>query len=202
MPVRIAAGPRFLGVFVRREGPERRFVYIAIGVLAGGRGERRMAERVVLLRRDVSPELNELADFLGFFVDTFVNADGHIGPEVHPLTFVNQMMATAPKRVLSGLKMAVGDCLESSDHWSPDKVQETDASMRAAGVVTLSEMRRRYSRRFKAILTRGKIRSEEEYYLVKAIATDTVPPTEQAVAVRSLLAAFEESVVERRQRRR
>lgn len=35
VPVRVAAGPRFLGDFVRREGPERRFVYIAIGGQAG-----------------------------------------------------------------------------------------------------------------------------------------------------------------------
>ncbi len=35
VPVRIAPGPKFLGDFVRREGPERRFVYIAIGAQAG-----------------------------------------------------------------------------------------------------------------------------------------------------------------------
>ncbi|HEY1384994.1 MAG TPA: DUF5990 family protein [Dongiaceae bacterium] len=33
--IRIAAGPKFYGEQVRREGPERRFVYIAIGQLAG-----------------------------------------------------------------------------------------------------------------------------------------------------------------------
>jgi hypothetical protein len=35
VPIRVAPGPRFLGDFVRREGPERRFVYIAIGLQAG-----------------------------------------------------------------------------------------------------------------------------------------------------------------------
>jgi hypothetical protein len=35
VPVRIAPGPRFLGEFVRSEGPTRRFVYIAIGRQAG-----------------------------------------------------------------------------------------------------------------------------------------------------------------------
>jgi hypothetical protein len=41
VPVRVAEGPkgaRFLGGFVRREGPERRFVYIAIGQQAGDAG--------------------------------------------------------------------------------------------------------------------------------------------------------------------
>jgi hypothetical protein len=35
VPVRVAPGPRFLGEFVRSEGPTRRFVYIAIGAQAG-----------------------------------------------------------------------------------------------------------------------------------------------------------------------
>lgn len=35
--VRVAPGPRFLGEFVRSEGPSRRFVYIASGEQAGQR---------------------------------------------------------------------------------------------------------------------------------------------------------------------
>ncbi|ATE65376.1 DUF5990 family protein [Rhizorhabdus dicambivorans] len=34
-PIRVAPGPKFFGDQVRREGPERRFVYIRIGQLAG-----------------------------------------------------------------------------------------------------------------------------------------------------------------------
>jgi hypothetical protein len=34
-PVRVAPGPKFFGDQVRREGPERRFVYIRIGQSAG-----------------------------------------------------------------------------------------------------------------------------------------------------------------------
>ena len=35
VPVRLSADNRFLGPFVRREGPARRFVYIRIGTAAG-----------------------------------------------------------------------------------------------------------------------------------------------------------------------
>lgn len=35
VPVRVDDGPRFLGEFVRSEGPSRRFVYIAMGAMAG-----------------------------------------------------------------------------------------------------------------------------------------------------------------------
>jgi len=34
-PIRIAPGPKFFGDQVRREGPERRFVYIRVGQYAG-----------------------------------------------------------------------------------------------------------------------------------------------------------------------
>lgn len=34
-PVRVAPGPKFFGDQVRREGPERRFVYVRIGQSAG-----------------------------------------------------------------------------------------------------------------------------------------------------------------------
>jgi len=37
-PVRISDGPKFYGEQVRSEGPERRFVYIAIGEQAGQKG--------------------------------------------------------------------------------------------------------------------------------------------------------------------
>jgi len=35
VPIRLAPGPKFFGDQVRREGPERRFVYIRIGQSAG-----------------------------------------------------------------------------------------------------------------------------------------------------------------------
>ncbi len=37
VPVRVEPGRRFLGPFVRREGPARRFVYVASGEQAGDR---------------------------------------------------------------------------------------------------------------------------------------------------------------------
>ena len=37
-PLRVSTGPKFFGDQVRREGPERRFVYIRIGTAAGQQG--------------------------------------------------------------------------------------------------------------------------------------------------------------------
>lgn len=56
VPVRVADGPKFLGEFVRSEGPERRFVYIAIGGQAGQAGmhwSRRVKVDIHLLPADL-----------------------------------------------------------------------------------------------------------------------------------------------------
>jgi hypothetical protein len=60
VPVRVAPGPRFLGDFVRREGPERRFVYIAIGAQAGQRPSD-WSRRAKIDVHDLPPELLEEA---------------------------------------------------------------------------------------------------------------------------------------------
>jgi hypothetical protein len=60
VPVRLAGGARFLGSFVRSEGPTRRFVYIAIGAQAGdaaATGGRRAKIDI----HDIPPTLLELA---------------------------------------------------------------------------------------------------------------------------------------------
>jgi hypothetical protein len=37
-PLRVSPGPKFFGDQVRREGPDRRFIYIRIGTAAGQHG--------------------------------------------------------------------------------------------------------------------------------------------------------------------
>ena len=55
-PIRIAAGPKFYGEQVRREGPERRFVYIAIGQQAGDQGSH-WSRRMKIDIHDIPPAL-------------------------------------------------------------------------------------------------------------------------------------------------
>lgn len=58
--VRVAPGPRFLGDQVRREGPERRFVYIRIGQSAGDHGSP-WSRRMKIDIHDLDPALLEQA---------------------------------------------------------------------------------------------------------------------------------------------
>ena len=67
-PVRIAPGPKFYGEQVRSEGPERRFVYIAVGKQAGiavgkqaGDCASEWSRRMKIDIHDIAPRLLEAA---------------------------------------------------------------------------------------------------------------------------------------------
>jgi hypothetical protein len=54
--IRLAAGPKFYGEHVRTEGPERRFVYIAVGQQAG-EGDSCWNRRMKINIHDIAPAL-------------------------------------------------------------------------------------------------------------------------------------------------
>ena len=56
VPVRLSADNRFLGPFVRREGPQRRFVYIRIGTSAGDHASC-WSRRAKIDIHDIPPDL-------------------------------------------------------------------------------------------------------------------------------------------------
>jgi hypothetical protein len=60
VPVRLSDDTRFLGPFVRREGPARRFVYIRIGTSAGDHASR-WSRRAKIDIHDVPPALLDQA---------------------------------------------------------------------------------------------------------------------------------------------
>ncbi len=60
VPLRVAAGSKFFGPQVRREGPERRFVYIRVGACAGDRAAP-WTRRMKIDIHDVDPALVERA---------------------------------------------------------------------------------------------------------------------------------------------
>jgi hypothetical protein len=71
-----------------------------------------------------------------------------------------------------------------SSHFNHAEVQELDSELRNRGIVTLSELRRRYSKNYANVMKRRKIRSETEYYLLRNVLFD---PTEKTPEERALL---------------
>lgn len=61
VPIRLSADNRFLGPFVRREGPVRRFVYIRIGTAAGDHAAGPLSRRAKIDIHDIPPALLDQA---------------------------------------------------------------------------------------------------------------------------------------------
>jgi len=77
-PVRVGPGPKFFGDQVRREGPDRRFVYIRIGELAGDSSSP-LSRRMKIDIHDIAEELLARAADIGGVIETTVSGTGKDG---------------------------------------------------------------------------------------------------------------------------
>ena len=95
-------------------------------------------------------EYQELKEFFGYFSEQFFPQRQ---PHLSPMAFLSSLEKTSPTKAAAGLWMAIRDCLEMTDHWDPKRVQEIDVQLKERGVLTLSELRARATRRREGILT-------------------------------------------------
>ncbi|MBC9032501.1 hypothetical protein IAG41_08870 [Sphingomonas sp. JC676] len=77
-PIRIAPGPKFFGDQVRREGPQRRFVYIRIGQSAGDSASP-WSRRMKIDIHDIDQALLDRAVAGEGMLETVVNGTGKDG---------------------------------------------------------------------------------------------------------------------------
>lgn len=115
-------------------------------------------------------DYEQLKKFFVCYVDLFIPPTHRSHePEHQPLAFLGNLEKTSLANAKKGLQMAVNDVVEDTSDWTPQQVADADAKFATAGTFTLTEVRRRYSKKYLQILKRGVIRSETEYYLVKGI---------------------------------
>ncbi len=81
---------------------------------------------------------------------------GTLPPEHHPVAVLESFERKGMSGARLGLGLAIGDTLEMSWDFPPGDIAAIDRDFAARGIVTLSELRRRYSRQFRGILKRGK----------------------------------------------
>lgn len=105
------------------------------------------------------------------------------------------MEKTAPSRAASALAMMVNDCIEMASGWSFERISDLDTKLGNSGIITLSELRRQYSRQYAKIVKRGRINDEEEYFLLKGVrdgASLQIPSSEQEM-INNILDSYEAS---------
>lgn len=134
-------------------------------------------------RKAPSPEYLALKAFLSFYTERYVNLE-NLPPDKRPIACLEILEKTGMTMATRGLRQAINDCVEESLRFDHAQVERFDAELRARGIVTLSELRRRYSRAYARISKRGCIKNDTEYYLVRNVLDD---PTEKSPAERALL---------------
>ena len=138
---------------------------------------------MVAMQTEPDLEYAKMKDFLSFYAERYLKVEG-LPPEKQPIASLEALEKKSMKAALKGLRQAINDCVEMSFHFDHAEVEKLDSELRNHDIVTLSELRRRYSKGYAKIIKRGQIKNETEYYLVRNVLDD---PTEKAPEERELL---------------
>jgi hypothetical protein len=118
-------------------------------------------------------------------------------------TFAKVVAAESEARNLPGLQMILNDMVAITQAAAPDQRQALDRQLKERAGVSLGSLMQRQFATVERILKRGKLTSEQQYYLVREhvefIGTDPAYAADVA-ALHALLQAYE-SVVAKRVRR-
>ena len=128
-------------------------------------------------------EYAKMKDFLSFYAERYLKAEG-LPPDKEPMACLAALEKKSMKMAFNGLRQTINDCVEMSLHFDHAEVEKLDSQLRSRGIVTLSELRRRYSKDYAKIIKRGQIKNDTEYYLVRNVLFD---PTEKTPDERKLL---------------
>jgi hypothetical protein len=141
--------------------------------------------------------LYRVAAIIAAFIDARI-------PNLPSGGFTAAMREALEERDLRGLRLAYNDLVASTEAASGAEKRELDQRLQAeAGVSIASLLKRRYQRvgRFRS---RGKLTSEEQYYLVREYVEFAGHDPANAVEVEELtamMAAYEDRVAERAKKR-
>jgi len=134
--------------------------------------------------------------FVGNFYDLYMRRASS-KPESHPIAVLENFELKSMANARRGLAMAINDIVEDTSGWHPEQVASANREMNKVGAFTLSEIRRRYSKKYFQVLKRGVIRSETEYYLLKGIVDGggIEPGATEGQQIEAMLAAFEAQIM-------
>ena len=108
----------------------------------------------------------------------------------HPIAFLDRVERDAPQQAGKGLELGLNDLVELTLDWPRDDVAEIDEAFISDGLMSLSQLQRRYLQAWQPVLERGSIDNIEEYYLLKGML-DAGRTDDFDVTVTAMLEAYE-----------
>ncbi|MES2322238.1 MAG: hypothetical protein V4633_08260 [Pseudomonadota bacterium] len=138
-------------------------------------------------------EYKELLDYVGLFATVAMQIDP--ASETHPANVAETIVRQVGKsKALIGLRQAANDTIEATKNWNAEARAIADEGFRAAGVLTVSEIIRRYAANYQRIVKRGVIQNDTEYYVINAILVNqgSAISDEERTCLHKLAEAYEE----------
>jgi hypothetical protein len=139
---------------------------------------------MIAMQEATDSEYAKMKAFLALYVERYYLNLETLPPEKWPIASLEALEKKGMKTALKALRQAINDCVESSFHFHHAEVESLDSELRKRDIVTLSELRRQYSKSYARIMKRGQIKNETEYYLLRNVLFD---PTEKTPDERKLL---------------
>ena len=110
--------------------------------------------------------------------------------DTHPITILDATALRAPARARDGLRMAINDTLEMITDLPQAEIDRLDMLLSQEALPTVAFVRARFSKVLRGIMKRGRIRTEDEYYLVRN-AVEMPAHTDDFEALWRMLEAYE-----------
>jgi hypothetical protein len=139
-------------------------------------------------------EYDELKKFFSFYSSRYLAID-KLAPELRPMACLEELEKRSRRMAREGLRQAINDVIERSRHLDPRVVRTIDVELAAQGLVTLSELRRRFSREYARILRRKRISNETEYYLIRGVVDALVSQNPEREFLYTMIKDFEAKIL-------
>ncbi|PLX96550.1 MAG: hypothetical protein C0622_14680 [Desulfuromonas sp.] len=98
---------------------------------------------------------------------------------------------------VSDLKMALNDILECAKDMKPEEISFLDKNLSEKGLPTFTQLSNKKYKKLISIISRGRIKNENEFYLVNDFACDVtegVITAQEREAVNKLIGDFEDQL--------
>ncbi|UPG96612.1 hypothetical protein [Luteibacter aegosomatissinici] len=128
--------------------------------------------------------------FFRIYVDTELDLGG-LPDEHRPMYVLAEMEKKAPARAREGLRIALGDVMEDLEHASPDQLARLSVRLAAEGAPSIAAVRAMMSKKVAAVLKRGVIANETEFYLLRNVLEAPGIPDDERGKIADMLDQFE-----------
>jgi len=145
--------------------------------------------------RPASPEKQRELDELARVLRVLAGFKRPLGDESVGKMFVDAVEKTVRDGSLTGMRMMYNDLVEAAQGYGPDQLRQLDRLLQDQAGVSLEQIFEKRNARIRKIRERGRITTDEQYYLVREyfeFIWDDPSRAEDAQALQSLMSAYED----------